>query len=325
MNAISPTQSNILAALRAFLLNVLPGTLGQDPAVFSGTIAGTVLSVSALPGIAPAGIRGGIQPNSPLLGAAPGTLIGDQISGTTGGVGTYNVSISQTISNATTMATGVSVITGQQNRVPEPVNPFFVVMTPPRFKRFSTNVDTATDVKFTASIAGTTMTVSAIAMGALGALATVFGPGVASGTKVIKQLTGPPGGTGTYQISSAQTVGSETMSAGSKTMTQDAAAVIQLDFHNNDTTAGDFAQIVSTALRDEYGVNFFAGLAPPLNGVVPLYADDPEQRPFINDQDQWEWRFVVDAHLEVSQVVTVPQQFADSVVATVNSSVQYPP
>ncbi len=313
MLAITPTQSNAQAALAAFLGAVLPGTSGLAPAVFVGTISGTTLTVTGLAGRQPAGIQGVIQPNSPLLGlgVAPGTIIGAPISGS-GGIGTYMVSPSQTLSQPVTMSTGVTIIAGQQNRVAEPTNPYFVVFVPIRFTRLATNVDGSADCKFTGSIAGTTMTVIDVTNGIVQPGATVFGTGVSPSTKIIAQLSGNTGGAGTYQISPSQNVIAGTLSAGSKTLTQSAEIVIQLDFHSPDSLAGDFAQEISTALRDEYGVDFFAGLAPPLNGVVPFYADDAKMTPFLSGENQYEWRFSLDAKFQVDQVVVVPAEYSDS-------------
>lgn len=67
--------------------------------------------------------------------------------------------------------------------------------------------------KFTASIAGTTMTVSAVSAGALAAGQTISDVtgNLIVGTTIIAQLTGSAGGTGTYSVSNTQTVGSELM------------------------------------------------------------------------------------------------------------------
>jgi hypothetical protein len=318
---ISLSQSTVQAALSAFLYEILPGPFsGDPPAVFSGWITGDVLTVSNI-------IEGTIELYSPVLGAAPGTTILSQISGTAGGVGTYSVSVSQTLGSAptgVTLATGVDIIAGQPNRAAEPANPFFVVMTPIRFDRLATNVDSVQDVKFTGSIAANLLIVTEVQTGGILVGASVFGEGVAAGTQIIASRTGS-GGIGTYLLSNSQSILSEALSAGWKTLTQNAASTIQCDFHTSDTTAGDFAQTVSTALRDEFGVNFFAGLSPPLNGVVPLYADDPAQRPFVNAESQYEWRYVLDIHLEIEQTIQVPQTFADSVDPTfVSVEASYP-
>ena len=67
---------------------------------------------------------------------------------------------------------------------------------------------------FTASISGTTMTVSAVASGVVLVGATVVGTGVTSGTRIVSLGTGT-GGTGTYTVSASQTVSSTAMTASS--------------------------------------------------------------------------------------------------------------
>ena len=311
--SLSPTQSNVQAALRAFLLNVLPGIAGQAPAVFQGTISGTILTVAALPGLASAGIEGSIANNSQLLGAAPGTTILSQIGGTTSGIGTYQVSLSQTIAQAVTMATGVAVIAGQANRVSTPNDPWYVVMTPMFSKRLGTNQDNSADVKFTGSIAANTLTVSAVQAGTVTPGSTIFAPNVAANTQIIQQLTGTPGGAGTYLVSSGQTVSSQTMSAGAKQMFMSEEWTVQVDFFSPDYLSGDFARTVSIALRDEFGTSFFSALAPPLNNVSPLFADDPRMTSFVDAESQFEWRFTLEVHLQVDETVSVSQTYSDSV------------
>ena len=67
---------------------------------------------------------------------------------------------------------------------------------------------------FQASVSGTTMTVSSITSGALAAGQLLQDMGsLVGGTTIISQLTGSPGGTGTYQVSASQTVSSEAMTA----------------------------------------------------------------------------------------------------------------
>jgi hypothetical protein len=314
--SLSPIQSNVQAALRSFLIAVLPGVAGQAPAVFQGTISGTTLTVDALPGLATGGIQGSITNNSPLLGAAPGTMILSQLSGLTGGVGTYLVSISQTVATATTMATGVAIVAGQPNRVSAPNDPWYVVFTPMFSKRLGTNQDNSADVKFTGSIAANVLTVTAVQAGALSPGATVFGPGVATSTVIIQQLSGSPGSTGTYSVSPSQTVSGETMSAGAKQMFMSEEWTVQVDFFSPDYLSGDFARTVSIALRDEFGTSFFSALAPPLNNVSPLYADDPRQSPFIDAENQFETRWILECHLQVDQTISVPALYADAITVT---------
>ena len=75
---------------------------------------------------------------------------------------------------------------------------------------------------FTGSIAATTLTVTAVGSGVLTPGSTISGTGVTAGTTVVSQLTGTPGGNGTYQVSASQTVSSTTITA---TSTQGVLAV----------------------------------------------------------------------------------------------------
>ncbi len=222
------------------------------------------------------------------------------------------------------LPTGVEVIEAQINRVPEPEGTDYVIMTPTSFLRLSTNVDDAEDVKFTGSISGTTLTVTHVEFGTISVEATVFGSGVAPSTRITDQGTGL-GGTGTYVVNNAQTIGSETLASGAKSITQAAQVCIQLDFHSGaGGAAGNMAQTVSTLLRDAYGTQKFAEQDPPV--AAPLYADDPRLMPFLNGEQQYEWRWVVEAMLQVNQTVSVPAQYADSIdVEIVSVDVAYPP
>jgi hypothetical protein len=66
----------------------------------------------------------------------------------------------------------------------------------------------------TASISGTTMTVTSIGSGTIQIGAVLAGTGVTAGTTVVSQLTGGKrGGLGTYQVSASQTVASTTITA----------------------------------------------------------------------------------------------------------------
>ena len=67
---------------------------------------------------------------------------------------------------------------------------------------------------FTASISGTTMTVSAVATGTVLVGATITGTGVTTGTRIVSAGTGT-GGTGTYTVSDSQTVSSTTITGSS--------------------------------------------------------------------------------------------------------------
>jgi len=67
-----------------------------------------------------------------------------------------------------------------------------------------------TAAAFTASIAGSVMTVTAVGSGTLAVGQTIFGAGIPVGVRIISLGTGA-GGTGTYNINIPQTIGSESM------------------------------------------------------------------------------------------------------------------
>ena len=69
----------------------------------------------------------------------------------------------------------------------------------------------AHEAGFTASIASTTMTVTAVSSGILLPGMKLTGTGVTAGTRIISQSSGTAGGTGTYVVSPGQTVASTTI------------------------------------------------------------------------------------------------------------------
>jgi hypothetical protein len=73
---------------------------------------------------------------------------------------------------------------------------------------------------FTASIAGTTMTVTAVASGSIYPGMVITGTGVTAGTYIVSQTTGTDGSTGTYVVSVSQTVGSRTITGTCKSIIQ---------------------------------------------------------------------------------------------------------
>lgn len=93
---------------------------------------------------------------------------------------------------------------------------------------------------------------------------------------------------------------------------------VKIDCYGAD--AGDWAVILSTVLRDEYGIN---ALAPVL---APLYTDDPRFAPLIDGEEQFEQRWIVEALLQYNPVVPTPMQFANTAAADIiNVDEAYPP
>lgn len=213
-----------------------------------------------------------------------------------------------------------NIVLGQINKVPQVKAEDFIVMWPLRRDRIETNVDDYQDTAFTASIAGTVMTVTEVLVGTMAVNRQVFGTDVLDNTKIVAPLVVNPDGTGTYTVSPGQTLSSRKLASGVAQLTQPTKMTAQVDVHG--PKSADNAQVISTLLRDDYGVNLFD---PDVSGVTPLYADDPRQGPYRNEQQQIENRWMVEAVLQINPTVTVPQQFADQAsIELVDVDATYP-
>jgi hypothetical protein len=149
------------------------------------------------------------------------------------------------------LPSGIEVVRAEVNRVPEPAEADFCILTPTTRVRLATNFETYID----------------------------------------EPTATPPVGLRTSQVSTEVT--------------------IQIDVHG--PASADNAQAISTLLRSEYATIAFTqtGLA-----VQPLHAEDPRQTPFQNAEQQYEWRWTVDAVLQANPVIGTPQDFADEVEIT---------
>ena len=211
------------------------------------------------------------------------------------------------------------VLLSQANQVAEPEGLDFVLMTPTTRLRLGTNVDMLDDCAFTASVAGNVMTVTAApSLGVILPGATLLGANITQNPTIMAQTSGTTGGVGTYTISAPQLpISSQVMATGVLGAEQDTQVTIQLDVHG--PASADNAQMISTLLRDEYAVDQFP------DNIKPMYADTPHQVPFVNDQSQWETRWIVEVQLQANQTVSVPQQFADVItVGLVSVEEAYP-
>lgn len=234
----------------------------------------------------------------------------------------YNLNVALRMFLQGSLPTTIEVIRGQVNRTPEPKGPDFIVFWPLLRERIETNIDDYADVRFVGSINGSLLTVGAVSFGTIGTNVTLFGTGVMANTVITGFVSGTLGGVGTYTVLPSQSVGSSVMAAGVETLLQPTKVHVQIDVHG--PNSADNAQIISTLFRDDYAVEAFEGFGQ--GDITPLYADDPKQIPFLNAEQQYEDRWVIDAFLQVNAVVTVPQQFADEVdVGLVDVDVVYPP
>ncbi len=227
---------------------------------------------------------------------------------------------------------GRQVVQGQANRVPEVAADCFAVVTPLRRERLETNTDEYQDCRLIGSIADAVLTATAVqfADGTPGSIvlgSTLYGAGVTAGTVIQSQISGPTsGGVGTYQLSAASTVpGGTLMGCGAIGALAPYCLYFQIDFHGPgaDTRPADDAQTISALFRDEW---LATQLQAANQAVAPLHADEPRQIPFMNGEDQYEDRWVLEVALQVNAVVTIPQEFADAaVVGLIDVDAVYPP
>jgi hypothetical protein len=222
-----------------------------------------------------------------------------------------------------------STAPGSNVRVPEPISGDFVVMSSLRRARLETNETTFSDNICVGSIIGTTLTVTSVSRGSLslarGPLLLIdynYPSGtIAPNTTILAQLTGILGGPGTYQVSVSQNLASETLYAGVRSDQVGVEWTVQLDVHGPNSLNN--VNTIDALFRSEYGVEFLAATG---FWVAPLHVDAAGQMPFENAEGEVEYRWVMEAHLEIVPIVTTPQQFADHVqVDTVEAGVTYVP
>lgn len=149
------------------------GTSTTVASAMTGSIVGAtgVLTVSAITGTLSVGtvLSGGAMP--------AGVAIVSQLSGTIGGVGTYQTTATANVAALTDVIGANSVET-----------------------EFKVDSAVVVDAAFTASLAATgVLTVTAVASGALDVGQRVTAAGMPHGAKIVAQLTGSAGNTGTYQ------------------------------------------------------------------------------------------------------------------------------
>ena len=119
---------------------------------------------------------------------------------------------------------------------------------------------------FTASIAGTTMTVSAVNYGVIQVGQTIVGVGVASGTTVSAYGTGT-GGTGNYTITPTQTVGSTTM----QTASDGKSRLVPFQFSTNQGAVLEFSAGIVRVWEGATQGDWSLGIALQLPATASQY------------------------------------------------------
>ncbi|MDR1312000.1 MAG: hypothetical protein LBK01_09075 [Burkholderiaceae bacterium] len=88
-------------------------------------------------------------------------------------------------------------------------------------------------------------------------------------------------------------------------MKESVQITIQIDCFGEQSA--EWAQILSTALRDEMACDALQPL------MQPLYADEPRNTPIVNESQQYEQRWIVEAHFQINPVVGLEQEFFGTV------------
>ncbi len=240
------------------------------------------------------------------------------------------------------VSNSVSVIKGQINRVPEPLNPDFIIFWPINQKRLSTNETTYQDNIIFGYIDGPILTVTAVIRGQITPGMSLIDKGwpvnfIAADTFIVNQIDGTPGGVGTYTVFPSQFIflpvyllddagnavlddngkpiligaPGETLFAGVRSDLTPTELTVQLDMHG--PSSGDTVRIIESLFRSEYGTSSIESSGYSLSA---LYCEDARQTPFINAEQQYEYRWTIDAHLQINPTVGTPQQFADQIQIT---------
>lgn len=229
-----------------------------------------------------------------------------------------------------------AVVRAQVNRVPEPPENDFVVMTSLRRSRMATTVQVFRDTIVVGSISGRVLDVTAIQNGPLVVGQPLFGLGVSPNTRVAA-LMSAAGGTGLYEVSVSQTVAAQTMYAGCRQVAQSTRVDFQLDIHGPRgaevaqaivlsafQAESDLVSSYELPLLDDAGVVMTDSYGQTLYAVVDLTMavlthGQARQVPFVNDQMQFEDRWVLELAMQINPTVFLPQQFADAVTVQLNS------
>jgi hypothetical protein len=201
---------------------------------------------------------------------------------------------------------------GVNSRVPEPIEGDFIVMSSMSQPRLATNLSEYVDNIFVGSILGDLLTVTALTRGSIEVGSLLFDGNwpqkIAAGTTIKKQLNGTPNGAGAYEVSVSQTLAAENLYAGIRTDIAAAEWIVQLDVHGPNSMNN--SRLIDTLFRSEVAVDFFFTQNPQ---IVPLYSDDPRQSPFQNEEQQIEFRWTIDLHMQINVTISTPQQFADQI------------
>lgn len=97
--------------------------------------------------------------------------------------------------------------------------------------------------------------------------------------------------------------------ANSATISGPSRIDVQIDFYGD--KASEYCKAAKSAFRSQWGFSQF-----PAN-IKPLYTSDGVQSPLVTGEQQYASRWTMTASMQYNPIVTVPQDFADALSATV--------
>lgn len=221
----------------------------NDPfgTTFTGSISGTTLTVTAA-------TINGIAANQTITGTGVTTCtVITQLTGTTGGAGTYQLSVSQTVASRLMTATGYSYLgaTGLSSGRCDGLyitNSLFICLN--QLSLFSGNGITAT---FLGTTGGTTLDVISGVVGFVSIGTTLFIGGTSTGLIILSQSSGTPNGVGLYVLSGSNTTGNTTMLAGFPGSTFGTISNIDFDSFNGVTMSAGIMSVINCNFTQQTG------------------------------------------------------------------------
>jgi hypothetical protein len=97
-----------------------------------------------------------------------------------------------------------------------------------------------------------------------------------------------------------------------RTITSATRYQIQVDAYG--PTGGDLIQMLFTVLQSSDAFDFFS--AQTTSGVYPLYATAPHQSPLVDEEAEYEVRWIMDVSLQCNPTLTTTVQTASTVAVT---------
>ena len=204
----------------------------------------------------------------------------------------------------TMLPSGVEVVSGLDNRVPEPISTDFCILTPLSSQRLELNSTDFIDVYFSGAISDKTLTVSNVYYGTIAIGQRLFGANIPTGTYIVS-------GTGPYTISKSLTITEQPLASGYRVDTIPTANTFQCDVHGPNSF--DNASIISGMFRSDWACERFDESGLP---IAPLYCSEPRQAAFRNGEQQIEERWTIDLTIQCNNRIISPQDYFDEANVT---------